>query len=113
YEGLTPTEIRAKQPEWMIFRDGCPGGESPEELGARVDRVIAKIRVRAGNVALFAHGHVSRVLGARWLGLPPSAGSHFLLDTATLCVLSSYHGVAALKRWNAPLLTDATVRKTA
>lgn len=104
YEGLTPQEIRVKQPEWMIFRDGCPGGESPEQIGARVDRVIAKVRARAGHVALFAHGHVLRVLGARWLGLPPAAGSHFLLDTATLGVLSSYHGVPAVKRWNAPLL---------
>lgn len=108
YEGLTPQEIRARQPDWMIFRDGCPGGESPEQIGARVDRVIAKVRARSGNAALFAHGHVLRVLGARWLGLPTSAGSHLLLDTATVCVLSSYHGVPALKRWNAPLLTDAT-----
>jgi probable phosphoglycerate mutase len=108
YEGLTPKEIREKQPAWMIFRDGCPGGESPEQIGSRVDRVIAKIRARAGNVAVFAHGHVLRVLGARWLGLPPSAGSHFLLDTATLSVLSSYHGAPAMKRWNAPLLPDGT-----
>ena len=108
YEGLTPKEIREKQPAWMIFRDGCPSGESPEQIGARVDRVIAKVRARAGNVAVFAHGHVLRVLGARWLGLPPSAGSHFLLDTATLSVLSSYHGVPAMKRWNAPLLPDGS-----
>ena len=113
YEGLTPKEIRARQPDWMIFRDGCPGGESPEQIGARVDRVIAKVRARAGNVALFAHGHVLRVFGARWLGLPASAGSHFLLDTATVCVLSSYHRVPAVKRWNAPLLTDVTASKTA
>lgn len=108
YEGLTPQEIRARQPGWMIFRDGAPGGESPEQIGARVDRVIAKVRARAGDVALFAHGHVLRVLGARWLGLPPSAGSHFLLDTATVCVLSSYHDAPAVKRWNVPLLLDAT-----
>ena len=108
YEGLTPTEIRARQPEWMIFRDGCPGGESPEQIGARVDRLIARIRARAANVVLFAHGHVLRVLGARWLGLPPSAGSHFLLETASLSVLSSYNGVPAMKRWNAPLLPDGT-----
>ena len=111
YEGLTPTEIRARQPEWMIFRDGCPGGESPEQIGARVDRLIARIRPRAANVALFAHGHVLRVLGARWLGLPPSAGSHFLLETASLSVLSSYHGVPAMMRWNAPLLPDGTAAK--
>jgi broad specificity phosphatase PhoE len=106
YEGLTPQEIRARQPDWMIFRDGCPDGESPAQIGARVDRVIAKARARAGDVALFAHGHVLRVLGARWLGWPSFAGSHFLLDTATVCVLSSYRGVPAVKRWNAPLLVS-------
>ena len=105
YEGLTPQQIRSSHPEWLIFRDGCPGGESPEQLGARVDRVIARIRGARGDVAVFAHGHLLRVFGARWLGLAPSAGSHFLLETATLCVLSSYHGVPALKRWNAPLVT--------
>ena len=105
YEGLTPQQIRNAQPEWLLFRDGCPGGESPEQVGARVDRVIARIRGVQGDVAVFAHGHLLRVFGARWLGLPASAGSHFLLETSTLCVLSSYHGVPALKRWNAPLVT--------
>lgn len=104
YEGLTPEQIRVRQPGWMIFRDGCPGGESPEQIGARVDRVIARMRGAAGDVAAFAHGHVLRVLAARWLGLEPSGGSHFLLDTATLCVLSFYHGVPAIRRWNAPLV---------
>ena len=103
YEGLTPQEIRARQPHWLIFRDGCPGGEGPDQIAARVDRVIARVRARPGNVVLFAHGHVLRVLAARWLGLPGSGGAHFLLDTATLCVLSSYHEVAAVRRWNAPL----------
>ena len=105
YEGLTPQQIRNAQPEWLLFRDGCPGGESPEQVGARVDRVIARIRGVQGDVAVFAHGHLQRVFAARWLGLPAPAGSHFLLETATLCVLSSYHGVPALKRWNAPLVT--------
>ena len=104
YEGLTPQQIRAARPDWLIFRDGCPDGESADQVGARVDRVIARIRATAGDVAVFAHGHVLRVFAARWLGLPASAGSHFLLETATLCVLSSYHGVPAVKRWNAPLL---------
>lgn len=103
YEGLTPQEIRVQRPGWLIFRDGCPGGESPEQVGTRVDRVIARARAAEGDVALFAHGHVLRVLAARWLGLPAPDGSHFLLETATLCVLSSYHGIAAIKRWNAPL----------
>jgi probable phosphoglycerate mutase len=110
YEGLTPQQIRAVQPEWLIFRDGCPGGESPEQVGTRVDRVIARIRATAGNVAVFAHGHVLRVFGARWLGLPASTGSRFLLETATLCVLSSYHAVPAVKRWNAPLVTVSARR---
>ena len=103
YEGLTSNEIRAKAPGWMIFTDGCPGGESPSQVASRVDRLIARIRSVEGDVALFAHGHVFRVLAARWLSLPPAAGSHFLLDTATVSVLSNYQGIPAVKRWNAPL----------
>ena len=80
YEGLTAKEIHARAPGWMLFTDGCPGGESPAQVAARVDRVIARIRTVEGDVALFAHGHFFRVFAARWLGLPPSAGSHFLLD---------------------------------
>jgi probable phosphoglycerate mutase len=104
YEGLTTKQIHAKAPGWMIFRDGCPGGERPEEVGARVDRVIARIREVEGDVVLFAHGHVFRVFAARWLGLPATEGSRFLLDTATVSVLSHYHGIPAVRRWNAPLL---------
>jgi probable phosphoglycerate mutase len=103
YEGLTTTQIHAKRPGWMIFRDGCPSGERPEQVGARVDRVIARIRGAPGDVALFAHGHVFRVLVARWIGLPASAGQHFLLDTATLNVLGYYGDSPAVKLWNAPL----------
>lgn len=108
YEGLTPKEIRARQPDWLVFRDGCPDGETPEEVGARVDRVIARVRAAGGNAALFAHGHVLRVLAARWLALPATEGSRFLLDTATVSVLSSYHGIAAIRRWNVPLVTAQT-----
>jgi broad specificity phosphatase PhoE len=103
YEGLTPKQIHAKAPGWMIFRDGCPGGESPDQIGARVDRVIARARAADGHVALFAHGHVFRVFAARWLGLPATAGCHFLLDTATLNSLSYYRGIPAVQRWNAML----------
>jgi len=103
YEGLTPKQIHDKQPGWMIFRDGCPGGETPKEIGARVDRVIARVRGTSDDVALFAHGHVFRVLVAQWIGLPPGAGQHFLLDTATLNVLSYYRDSPAVKVWNAPL----------
>jgi probable phosphoglycerate mutase len=105
YEGLTPKQIHAKTPDWMIFSDGCPGGESPGQVGARADRVIAKVRAVEGNVALFAHGHIFRVIAARWIGLPPGAGRHFLLDTATLNILSYYRDIPAVKRWNA-LLTS-------
>jgi len=103
YEGMTPQQIYEQRPTWMIFQDGCPSGEKPEEVGTRADRVIAKVRAEEGNVALFAHGHILRVFGARWLGLPPQAGAHFLLGTATLSVLSYYHGVPAIKCWNAYL----------
>lgn len=103
YEGLTPEEIHAQAPGWMIFTDGCPGGETPEQVGARVDRVIAKVRAVEGHAALFAHGHIFRVFAARWLALPAAAGSHFLLNTATLNILSYYRGTPAVERWNAPL----------
>jgi broad specificity phosphatase PhoE len=105
YEGLTPKQIHEKAPGWLIFRDGCPGGETPEQVGARVDRVIARIRAVAGDVALFAHGHVLRVLVARWIGLPAGAGRHFLLDTGTLSVLGYYRELPAVRVWNGPLST--------
>jgi probable phosphoglycerate mutase len=103
YEGLTPAQIFARRPGWTIFRDGCPGGESPAEIGARVDRLIARVRDVPGDVALFAHGHVFRVLVARWIGLPVEAGENFLLGTATLNVLGWYRDAPAVQMWNAPL----------
>jgi probable phosphoglycerate mutase len=104
YEGLTPKQIDAQAPGWMLFRDGCPGGETPEQAGARADRVIARVRAAVGHVALFAHGHIFRVFAARWLGLPAMAGCHFLLDTATLSILSYYRNLPAIRRWNAMLV---------
>jgi probable phosphoglycerate mutase len=104
YERLTPEQIHAKSPGWMLFSDGCPGGESPEQVGTRVDRVIARVVAADGNATLFAHGHVFRVFAARWLGLPAAAGCHFLLDTATLSILSYYRNIPAVKRWNAMLV---------
>lgn len=103
YEGLTSTEIERDRPGWMVFRDGCPDGESPAQVGERVDRVIGRLRQEGGRVALVAHGHLLRVFVARWIGLTPSHGAHFLLDTATLTVLSDYRGLPAVKCWNAPL----------
>jgi broad specificity phosphatase PhoE len=102
YEGLTPKQIHEKAPGWLIFRDGCPGGETPEQVGARADRVIAHVRAVEGNVALFAHGHVLRVFAARWIGLPAGAGEHFMLDTGTLSVLGYYREIPAVSVWNGP-----------
>ena len=103
YEGLTPKQIHEKAPGWLIFRDGCPGGETPEQVSARVDRVIAQVRAVEGDVALFAHGHLLRVLVARWIALSAGAGQHFLLDTGSLCVLGYYGDIPAVKIWNARL----------
>jgi broad specificity phosphatase PhoE len=111
YEGLTPQQIQARAPGWMIFTDGCPEGESPGQISERADRVIARVRAVHGPVALFAHGHIFRVLVARWLGLPVAAGAHFLLDTATVSVLGYYRSIPAVKRWNAPL-SPASFQRT-
>jgi probable phosphoglycerate mutase len=104
YEGLTSAEIKAGVPGWMLFRDGCPGGETPEQVGARTDRVIARVRGLDKDVALFGHGHAFRVFAARWLGLPVSAGGHFRLDPASVSVVSYYQGTPAVKRWNVPVV---------
>jgi broad specificity phosphatase PhoE len=104
YEGLTIKQIQAQRPSWMIFTDGCPNGESPDEIQARIDRVIKKVRAVEGDVALFAHGHFLRSFGARWLGLRAEEGRFFLLDPATVSVLSYYRGIPAVKRWNAPII---------
>ncbi len=103
YEGLTTAEIRLQSPGWLVFRDGCPGGETPQQVAERVDRLIARAQQQGGIAALFAHGHVLRVLAARWIGLTPEQGAHFLLDTSTLSILSNYRGIPAFKYWNAPL----------
>jgi broad specificity phosphatase PhoE len=100
YEGLTSEQIHKVAPNWLIFRDGCPGGETPQQVGARMDRVIARSRAAGGDVALFAHGHALRVFAARWIGLPPGGGEHFLLDTSRLSVLGYYRDVPAVRIWN-------------
>ncbi|ARN82688.1 histidine phosphatase family protein [Methylocystis bryophila] len=111
YEGLTPSQILEMSPNWLIFRDGCPGGETPEQVGARADRLIGRVRAVQGEVALFAHGHILRVLAARWIGLPPSEGQRFLLDTGRLSILSEYRGVPAIKIWSAPVGEEANAFK--
>jgi broad specificity phosphatase PhoE len=102
YEGLTPAQIHAVAPGWMVFRDGCPHGEAPADVARRVDRAIARVRAADGDVALFAHGHVLRVFAARWIGLPPEEGRRFLLDTGALSILGHYQGVPAIRVWNCP-----------
>jgi len=103
YEGLTTEQIRQTRPDWSVFRDGCPGGESPLQVSVRADRIISRARTVDGNVALFSHGHILRVLAARWINLSASYGENFLLDTATLNVLGYYRESPAFKIWNAPL----------
>jgi probable phosphoglycerate mutase len=102
YEGMTTAEIRKKQPGWEIFRDGCPGGETVAEVGARADRVIGRARAVNGDVLLFSSAHFLRVLGARWLGLDPSAGRYFLLHTAALSVVGYEHDLnePVIRSWN-------------
>jgi broad specificity phosphatase PhoE len=87
YEGLTSAQILAVRPDWRLFRDGCPGGETPDQVAARADRVIRKVCAVEGDVLTFSSGHILRVLAARWLGLEPAAGRFFFLSTATLSAL--------------------------
>ena len=94
YEGLRTREIREKNPDWQLFRDGCPGGESPEQVGARADRVVSRLRGIAYDVLIFSSGHFLRVLTARWLGLETGAGRFFMLKTASLSALG-YENVLA------------------
>ena len=100
YEGRTTIEIRGERPGWTLWRDGVLGGETAEQVGARVDRVLADSESVGGNVLLFAHGHVLRVLAARWLGLEPRAGRLFALDPATLSVLGYERETRIIQLWN-------------
>lgn len=100
YEGRTSAEIRAERPDWSLWRDGSPGGESMEEAGRRADAVIERIAAADGDVLMFGHGHFSRVLGARLLGLPPSEGRLLILGPAAISVIGSEHGDRAIRRWN-------------
>jgi probable phosphoglycerate mutase len=101
YEGLTTPEIRARQPDWWLWRDGCPGGESPGEIGARVDRVLERFAAVDGNGLAFAHGHVLRVFTARWLEMEVAAGARFKLEAGSLGVLGHERETAVIERWSA------------
>jgi probable phosphoglycerate mutase len=102
YEGLRTAEIHTKRPDWQLFRDGCPNGESPEQVGARADRVVNRVRAIKGNVLIFSSGHFLRVFAARWLGLEPAVGKFFMLNTASLSALSYEHDLSnsAIQFWN-------------
>ena len=102
YEGLRTAEIHAKRPGWELFRDGCPGGESAGDVGARADRMVDRVRAVQQDVLIFSSGHFLRVLAARWLGFEPQAGEHFLLSTASLSALSYEDDLTrpVIKFWN-------------
>jgi len=102
YEGRRTAEIHAERPDWQLFRDGCPGGESPGEVGARADRVVSRVREVAGDVLIFSSAHFLRVLTARWLGLEPQAGRYIVLSTASLSALSYEHDLSqpVIELWN-------------
>ena len=102
YEGRRAEEIHEERSDWQLFRDGCPGGESPQQVGARADRVVNRTREIQGNTLIFSSGNILRVLTARWLGLEPAAGMYFLLSTASLSALSYEHNLSqpVIQLWN-------------
>jgi probable phosphoglycerate mutase len=106
YEGVRTAEIRGEVPDWTIWRYGARGGETVEEVGARADRVVAELRQVDGDVLVFAHGHILRVLAARWLGLAPSEGRLFALDSATLSALGYEREQSVIRMWNASVAPE-------
>ena len=103
YEGRVSGDIRAEAPDWNVYRDGCPGGETPEHVSARADRLIARLRTLHGTIALFSHGQIGSSLAVRWIGLPIIEGRHFVLGTAAIGILGSNPGhpeVPAITAWN-------------
>ncbi|HVD25809.1 MAG TPA: histidine phosphatase family protein [Gaiellaceae bacterium] len=100
YEGRKTAEIREERPGWTLWRDGVPGGETADEVRERVDRLLQELRDVDGDVLLFAHGHLLRVLAARWIGLEPAAGAHFALDPATVSVLGYEREKPVIRLWN-------------
>jgi broad specificity phosphatase PhoE len=102
YEGRRTVEILEERPDWYLFRDGCPGGETPDQVGVRADRIIDRIRAVRGDVLVFSSAHILRVLAARWLGLEAAGGRYFVLSTATLSLLGYEHnlGEPVIRLWN-------------
>jgi probable phosphoglycerate mutase len=100
YEGLTTPEIREQDPDWVLWRDGCPGGETPAQVGARADRVLARLRSADGDAIAFAHGHILRVVTARWIGMEPAAGARFALSAGALSTLGFERDTEVIASWN-------------
>jgi broad specificity phosphatase PhoE len=100
YDGLTSKEIRERRPDWRLWRDGCPGGERASDVGGRADRVVEELASAHGEVAVFSHGHMLRVLGVRWIALEPAAGARLGLSTGALCRLGHEHGERIVAAWN-------------
>jgi broad specificity phosphatase PhoE len=100
YEGLTTREIRARRPDWTLWRDGCPGGESPEQVGVRADAALARAGESPGNVLIFAHGHILRVITARWIEMPVAAGARFALAAGALSRLGYERETRVVQEWN-------------
>src|SRR5262245_22633882 len=102
YEGRRTVDIHGERPDWQLFRDGCPSGETPADIGRRADRVVQKLRALTGNVLVFSSGHFLRVLASRWLGLGPEAGKYLVLSTASLSALGYEHNLSqpAIRLWN-------------
>jgi probable phosphoglycerate mutase len=101
YEGVTTPEIREQRPDWWLWRDGCPGGELPAQVGVRADRVLVRARAADGDVLVFAHGHILRVLTARWLEMGVEAGARFALSAGSVSVLGYERDTEVVRRWNA------------
>ncbi len=111
YEGERSVEIRKGRPDWDLFRDGCPGGETPAQVSDRADRCLARLRTREGDIALFSHSHFGRVLAVRWIGFSVSEARRFVLSTASLSILGYEHDSVAepvIELWNAGLEEDGT-----
>jgi probable phosphoglycerate mutase len=100
YEGLTTPQIRTSRPDWWLWRDGCPGGEQPQEVAARADHVLARVHAAGGDCALFAHGHILRVLGARWIEQEAAFGARLALSAGSLCVLGFERETQVISEWN-------------
>ena len=100
YEGLTTPQIREQNPGWVLWRDGCPGGETPVQVGARADVVLDRLRHADGDALAFAHGHILRVVAARWVQMAPAAGARFALRAGAVCVLGFERETEVIQLWN-------------